>query len=637
MKRCKISLLSLVIFALALADGEKKLHKVHSFVKVLKTNEWYDNQRTLWNEEIKENPANENAWLNYYRATRNLKAIAGSYNQDDLDKIVRDASKNIPNTYVYHFIAYYNALDKETDESKHHLKKIMELENGQTEHLPDIFSYYEVRRDRENATKAAKNWFSTNDIAPGMYAWNYNQLQSTDEDAILLTVGDNDTYPSLILQYAQNIRTDVSVINTFLIRKDNYRETYFKELGLPQMKKFKEYGSSQAFLTAFLKHLNNHTDRPIYFTIGMSRDVYADFEDDLYNVGLAYEWCEKKFDNIAVIKRNVEKRFLMDYLEVPLRNELSQSVLDYMNGNYLIPFLTLYTHYKESDDPKADRLKKVILDIAKKNNAEQQAFRILEEDVNYELHSVTNPRLIEDYFVKIEDNMYAMTTEVTNELYDMFLVDLLKNKKYDDLEIAKANKIDWVDLAIKEGLTDDESILFKHAHPNDPKSPVVNISHEASVLFCKWLTDSYNSMSSRKKKHQNVLFQLPTEIQWENLASSGKANMKYPWGGPYMRNAKGCYLANIKTSSDKSSQSTAEKCESATEDGAVFPVRADSYFPNDYGLYGMAGNVAEMVNEKGIAKGGSWNTPEEESTIKSKKSYTTPSADIGFRVIMLVK
>jgi formylglycine-generating enzyme required for sulfatase activity len=32
------------------------------------------------------------------------------------------------------------------------------------------------------------------------------------------------------------------------------------------------------------------------------------------------------------------------------------------------------------------------------------------------------------------------------------------------------------------------------------------------------------------------------------------------------------------------------------DDGGFYTVRADSYFPNDYGLYNMAGNVAEWTS-----------------------------------------
>ena len=40
--------------------------------------------------------------------------------------------------------------------------------------------------------------------------WNYNILQSAEEDAILFTVGDNDTYPAIVLQHAKGIRNDVA-------------------------------------------------------------------------------------------------------------------------------------------------------------------------------------------------------------------------------------------------------------------------------------------------------------------------------------------------------------------------------------------------------------------------------------------
>jgi formylglycine-generating enzyme required for sulfatase activity len=51
-----------------------------------------------------------------------------------------------------------------------------------------------------------------------------------------------------------------------------------------------------------------------------------------------------------------------------------------------------------------------------------------------------------------------------------------------------------------------------------------------------------------------------------------------------MRNAKGCILANFKPNRGN-----------YTDDGGFYTVDVHSYFPNDYGIYNMAGNVAEWT------------------------------------------
>jgi hypothetical protein len=50
----------------------------------------------------------------------------------------------------------------------------------------------------------------------------------------------------------------------------------------------------------------------------------------------------------------------------------------------------------------------------------------------------------------------------------------------------------------------------------------------------------------------------------------------------------------------------------------------------------MSGNVAEMLNEKGIAKGGSYNSPGYDVRIESKMNYNDASPEVGFRVFMEV-
>ena len=62
-----------------------------------------------------------------------------------------------------------------------------------------------------------------------------------------------------------------------------------------------------------------------------------------------------------------------------------------------------------------------------------------------------------------------------------------------------------------------------------------------------------------------------------------------------------------------------------------------SYWPNAAGCYNLIGNVSEMTNQKGIAKGGSWINNPNEITVEKEISYTKPTAWLGFRCVAELK
>ena len=119
-------------------------------------------------------------------------------------------------------------------------------------------------------------------------------------------------------------------------------------------------------------------------------------------------------------------------------------------------------------------------------------------------------------------------------------------------------------------------------HPAFDDYPVVGVTWKQAKAFSYWRTQLWNTFRTDEPNSES--FRLPTEAEWEYAARGGHDLSMYPWGGYYIRNAKGCLLANFKPGRGDYS-----------DDGGFYTVRADAYFPNDYGLYNMAGNVSEWT------------------------------------------
>ena len=122
-------------------------------------------------------------------------------------------------------------------------------------------------------------------------------------------------------------------------------------------------------------------------------------------------------------------------------------------------------------------------------------------------------------------------------------------------------------------------------HPAYDDYPVVGVNWKQAQAFCVWRSQLLNSYLSSGGDVTVQDFRLPTESEWEYAARGGLENNPYPWGGPYIRNSRGCFLANFKPLRGN-----------YIDDGGFYTVKATSYWPNEYGLYCMAGNVAEWTS-----------------------------------------
>ena len=117
-------------------------------------------------------------------------------------------------------------------------------------------------------------------------------------------------------------------------------------------------------------------------------------------------------------------------------------------------------------------------------------------------------------------------------------------------------------------------------HPEGPgssitgreKYPVVQIAYEDAAAYAKWAGK-----------------RLPTEAEWEFAARGGKTGNLYAWGNTLK--PKGKFQANIYQGHFPI------KDGDTGEDGFKGIAPTAQYAPNAYGLYDMAGNVWEWVND----------------------------------------
>lgn len=243
---------------------------------------------------------------------------------------------------------------------------------------------------------------------------------------------------------------------------------------------------------------------------------------------------------------------------------------------------------------------------------------------------------------------HMQTTEVTVLEYRTFIFDLLIQDRKEEFLKAKPDQEQWKFIMGNQQSSMQPMVDNYFSHSAYNQYPINNISREGAEMYCKWLTIEASKVRKDKEQVLNDV-RIPSDYEWMFAAKGGEDNTEsFPWKTSSIRNKKNCYLANYKPRTDSifnSEKGEYEKCPGGCNifyaDGAFHTAKVDSYLPNEYGLYCMSGNAAEMVvNWKGRTpgtKGGSWISDLPELMIAGEdenNGVIAAKAHIGFRVVV---
>ena len=351
----------------------QKLETVHSIVVVRHEAPWYETQLKLWKAEVDKDKQNAEAWYNYYSASRALRNLM----YDDAEKqreygklckeIAQAAYNAVPTTFEGNHLMHWDGGTGTADTK--YLEKAYEIAPNDPRIFDDILIQGELTRDSKKFHNMAVKIYESNELPGGMINWAFNLLSELDENAIVFSAGDNDTYALWLAQEAKGCRKDVQVINTSLILMKDYRTKLFEELGLPSF----ELDEKNPNTDKLFEHiLANTKGIPAYVSVSaMHQFKEKPIMEKLYLTGLAYKYSDESIDNMSLIRRNYEKRYLKDHLKMSFSSHIADGRAIHFKGLYLPMLIKLFNHYALSEEKgKKDELLELIRQIGKETGKE---------------------------------------------------------------------------------------------------------------------------------------------------------------------------------------------------------------------------------------------------------------------------
>ena len=218
-------------------------------------------------------------------------------------------------------------------------------------------------------------------------------------------------------------------------------------------------------------------------------------------------------------------------------------------------------------------------------------------------------------------NFYMDETEISNNDFREFLFDMKKKVSADSLLKLEPAENVWSGAMSFNDMY--QSYYFRF--PGFNFYPVAGVSWSQAKTYSKWRTEFVQDLIRKERELDSTFtkaqliergvaladFRLPTEGEWEYAAKAmigtqyldenQEYGRIYPWDGRGVRNPynvkrkgkQGDFLANFKRGRGDYAGISGNQ----TNDGSIILTNVYDMAPNDFGLYHMAGNMNEWVQD----------------------------------------
>lgn len=358
-KKTMTSLVALMMAAGVMA--QTKAVRVESPIVTEKDFVWYVEQKEAWKEITQRNPTDETAWLNYYNAARYM----AWYNETDTtaQQVVREMEQAIPDSYTFNYCAF-----RESNSGRGYGDTKSYAEAALTK-LPDEMQFFDYDQwvcylammgDEARMKPIAKRYFDSGIYSENILRYSYNELSGMDEGGIFIGNGDTSIIPKWLIQEGMGMHRDKTIVCAPFLMVKEYREWLFRKLdiALPTLKepqRAEDYDDNQVTLINAI--IDKYGSKVYFSPLNSNTNNY--WKQNLYNEGLLLKYSKKAYDNLSVKRRNVEQRYMLEYLLVSFRPDWSSGQL--LSANYAVMLADLLPYYAKHDQKRYDWLMRLLV------------------------------------------------------------------------------------------------------------------------------------------------------------------------------------------------------------------------------------------------------------------------------------
>ena len=361
MKRVILGIWLLMLSLSAMA--QTKAMKVESPIVTEKDFVWYVEQKEAWKAQTQRNPKDETAWLNYYHAAHYM-GWWGNNSDSVVRQVMSEMKQAIPDTYTYNFCAYRAVVTghvEETNADKYAEAALAKLPDEMEFFDYDQWVCYLAMKGYESRmVQMAKRYFDSGIYSENVLRYGYNELAGMDADGIYIGSGDTSIIPKWLIQDGMGKHKDKTIVAVPFLAVKEYRAWLNKKLGitLPELEDG-DYEDYQAYERAALQTIIDKYGSKVYFSATTSSSLREPWEKNLYNEGLMLKYSKKRYDNLAVKRRNVEERYMLEYLLVSFRPDWTSG--QRLSANYAVLLADLLPYYEKHDQKRYGWLMRLLV------------------------------------------------------------------------------------------------------------------------------------------------------------------------------------------------------------------------------------------------------------------------------------